>query len=96
MNEHDEHEEIFSLTRISQIFTDCPNCFLIRDNPYNPCLSPREIEIRAAHEVIAARATQLALLIDQFMPTLWTKPPMLTGVFLKRCSTNSRFNFCVF
>jgi hypothetical protein len=38
-----------------------------------------EIEIRAAHEIMAARATQLALLIDQLMPALQAITPMLAG-----------------
>jgi hypothetical protein len=42
-------------------------------------VSPGEIEIRAAHEVMAARAAQLALLVDQLMPALRTKPPVLAG-----------------
>ena len=34
---------------------------------------------------MAARTTQLALLVDQLMPALRTKPPVLTrGVFVKR------------
>jgi hypothetical protein len=40
-----------------------------------------EIKIRAAHEIMAARTTQLALLVDQLMPALQAKPPMFTGVF---------------
>jgi hypothetical protein len=28
---------------------------------------------------MAARTTQLALIVDQFMPALRTKPPMLAG-----------------
>jgi hypothetical protein len=39
----------------------------------------REIEIRAAHEVMAARATQLALLVDQLMTALRTPVPMFAG-----------------
>src|ERR1017187_2881860 len=42
-------------------------------------ISTGEIEIRAAHEVVAARAAQLALLVDQLVPALRTKPPMLAG-----------------
>ena len=38
-----------------------------------------EIEIRTAHEIMAARATQLALLVDQLMPALQTIPPVLAG-----------------
>ena len=44
-----------------------------------------EIKIRAAHEIMAARTTQLALLVDQLMPALRTPPPMLAGnVFVRR------------
>ena len=39
----------------------------------------REIKIRAAHEVMAARAAQLALFVDQLMTALRTIPPMLAG-----------------
>jgi hypothetical protein len=35
-----------------------------------------KIEIRAAHEIVAARAAQLALFIDQFVAALETKAPM--------------------
>jgi len=53
-----------------------------------------EIEIRTAHEVVAARTTQLALLVDQLMPALRTKPPMLAGnVFVGRCGATV---FCGF
>jgi hypothetical protein len=38
-----------------------------------------EIEIRATHEIMAARTTQLALLVDQLMPALQAKTPMLAG-----------------
>jgi hypothetical protein len=38
-----------------------------------------EIEIRTTHEIMAARTTQLALLVDQLMPALQTKSPMLAG-----------------
>jgi hypothetical protein len=78
--------KFFALMRVSPIFTDCPNIFLIHANPY---LSPREIEIRAAHEIMAARTTQLALLIDQLMPALRTPAPMLAGdTFVGRCGAN--------
>jgi hypothetical protein len=50
--------------------------------------SPCEIEIRAAHEIMAARTTQLALLIDQLLPALQAKPPMLSGnVWVRRNGT---------
>jgi hypothetical protein len=43
------------------------------------------IEIRAAHEIMAARTTQLALLVDQFATAFRTKPPVLAGsVFVAR------------
>jgi hypothetical protein len=38
-----------------------------------------EIEIRAAHEIMAARTTQLALLVDQLMSALQAITPMLAG-----------------
>jgi hypothetical protein len=48
----------------------------------------REIEIRAAHEIMAARAAQLAFLIDQLVPALRTKPPVLAGnIFVRRRGT---------
>jgi hypothetical protein len=44
-----------------------------------------EIETRAAHEIMAARTMQLALLVDQLMPALRTKPPVFAGnVFVRR------------
>jgi hypothetical protein len=43
-----------------------------------------EIEVRAAHEVMATRTAQLALFIDQFMPALQAIPPMFTGHVLAR------------
>jgi hypothetical protein len=39
----------------------------------------REIKIRTAHEVMAARTTQLALLVDQLMSALQAITPMLAG-----------------
>jgi hypothetical protein len=39
----------------------------------------REIEVRAAHEIVAARTPQLALLVDQLMPALQTITPVLAG-----------------
>jgi len=48
-----------------------------------------EIEIRAAHETMAAPTTQLALFVDQLMPALQAKPPMLAGnVFAGRSGTD--------
>jgi hypothetical protein len=41
--------------------------------------SPGKIKIRAAHEIMAARTSQFALLVDQLMPALRTKPPVLAG-----------------
>jgi hypothetical protein len=41
--------------------------------------STGEIEIRAAHEIMAAGATQLAFLIDQFMAALQAITPMFAG-----------------
>jgi hypothetical protein len=46
--------------------------------------SSREIKIRAAHEIMAARTTQLAFLVDQFMSALRTKPPVLAGNIFTR------------
>jgi hypothetical protein len=41
---------------------------------------------------MAARTTQLALLIDQLMPALQAKPPMLAGnVFAQRRGTSFSF-----
>ena len=48
-------------------------------------LSVGEIKIRAAHEIMAARTPQLALLVDQLMSALQTKPPVLAGnVFVRQ------------
>jgi hypothetical protein len=45
----------------------------------------RKIKIRAAHEVMAARTTELALLVDQFVPALQAKSPVFAGnVFVGR------------
>jgi hypothetical protein len=41
--------------------------------------SAREIEIRAAHEIMAVRTTQLALFVDQLMPALQAKLPVFAG-----------------
>jgi hypothetical protein len=43
-----------------------------------------KIKIRAAHEIMAARTTQLALLVDQLMPALQTKTPVLAGNAFRR------------
>jgi len=46
----------------------------------------RKIKIRAAHEVMAARATELALFVDQLVTALRTISPVFTGnVFVGRC-----------
>jgi hypothetical protein len=50
-------------------------------------VSTREIKIRAAHKIMAARTTQFALLVDQLMPTLQAKPPVLAGNILGRSKT---------
>lgn len=39
----------------------------------------RKIKIRAAHEIMAARAAQLALFVDQLMTALRTISPVLAG-----------------
>ena len=39
----------------------------------------RKIKIRAAHEIMAARAAQLALFVDQLMAALRTPAPVLAG-----------------
>jgi len=47
-----------------------------------------EIKIRAAHEIMAARTTQFAFLIDQLMSALQAKPPMFAGnIFVRRRGT---------
>ena len=43
--------------------------------------SAGEIEIRAAHEIMAARTAQLALLVDQLMAALQAIAPVLAEVF---------------
>jgi hypothetical protein len=49
----------------------------------------RKIKIRATHEIMAARTTQLALFVDQLMPALRTISPVLAGnVFVGRRGTN--------
>jgi hypothetical protein len=47
--------------------------------------SAGEIEIRAAHEIMTARTAQLAFLVDQLMPALQTKPPMLADDISASC-----------
>jgi len=40
-------------------------------------------------KLMAARTTQLAFLVDQLMPALQTKPPVLAGnVFVRRSGTD--------
>jgi len=49
----------------------------------------RKIKIRATHEIMAARTTQLALLVDQLVTALRTPAPVLAGnVFVGRRGTN--------
>jgi hypothetical protein len=58
------------------------------DNAFLRTFLAGEIKIRAAHEIMAARTTQLALLVDQLMPALQAKPPMLAGnIFVGRSGT---------
>jgi hypothetical protein len=79
-----------SLTQIPQIFTDCQNeiFYSVPIREIHVCLVC-EIEIRAAQEIMAARTTQLALLVDQLMPALQTKLPVLAGnVFGRWRGTN--------
>jgi hypothetical protein len=47
--------------------------------PLQTASSTREVKIRTAHEIMAARTTQLAFLIDQFMTTAETVAPVLAG-----------------
>jgi hypothetical protein len=46
--------------------------------------SAREIEIRATHEIMTTRTTQLALFIDQLVPAPGTIPPVLAADVLGR------------
>jgi hypothetical protein len=84
----DEHEEIFQNN--PQIALMAQILFSAKSSSAKICaicgrLSVCEIEIRAAHEIMAARTTQLALLVDQLMAALRTKPPVLAGnVFVGR------------
>jgi hypothetical protein len=65
--------------REEKLFSSSPPSRSSRDT------SVCEIEIRAAHEIMAARTTQLALLVDQLMPTLQTKSPVFAGnIFVRR------------
>jgi hypothetical protein len=43
-----------------------------------------EIEIRTAHEIMAARTPQFAFLVDQLVAALRTIPPVLAGEVLGR------------
>jgi len=90
------------LTRIARIDTDKKLLIARRESVEirEIRVSPGEIEIRAAHEIMAARTAQLALLVDQLMSALRAKPPVLAGnVFVRRCGTRvvcgwiQRFNF---
>jgi len=40
-----------------------------------------KVKIRTAHEIMAARATQFALFVDQFVAALQAVAPMLTKIF---------------
>jgi hypothetical protein len=52
----------------------------------------RNIKIRAAHEIMAARAAQLALFVDQLMTALRTISPVLAGdVFVERRGADTGF-----
>jgi len=52
----------------------------------------RKIKIRAAHEIMAARTTQLALFVDQLMAALRTISPVLAGnVFFGWCRMDTGF-----
>jgi len=47
-----------------------------------------KIKVRAAHEIMAVRTAQFAFLVDQFMPALQAKPPVLAGDdFIRRKGT---------
>jgi hypothetical protein len=60
--------------------------------PSNIGLRPnltRKIKIRAAHEVMAARTTELALLVEQLVAALRTISPVFPGKhFVGRCWAN--------
>lgn len=45
--------------------------------------APRSVKIRAAHEVVAARAAELALLVLQFMPAARTPAPVFAVARLR-------------
>jgi hypothetical protein len=75
-----EHEEIFQttflqITQMVQIGTPRRRLSAKICGRRSSC----EIEIRAAHKIMATRTPQLALLVDQLMPALQAKPPMLAG-----------------
>jgi hypothetical protein len=62
-------------------FTFVPFAFCARH-------STGEIEIRTAHETMAARTTQLAILIDQLVTAPKAKLPVLAGnIFVLRYRT---------
>ena len=53
--------------------------------------STGEIEIRVAHEIMAARIAQLALLVEQLVAALRAKSPMFAGdVFVTGRGANVR------
>jgi hypothetical protein len=56
----------------------------------------RAVKIRAAHEVMAARTTELALLVDQFVAAAQTKAPMFTGNILGRRRMGAGFCHSLF
>jgi hypothetical protein len=55
----------------------CEGIFPNRVRALDARHSPRKIKIRAAHEIMAARTAQLAFLVDQLVPALRTKPPVV-------------------
>ena len=52
-----------------------------------------KVEIRATHEIMAARTPQLALLVDKLAPALRTKPPVLAGNVIVRWRGTGVFTF---
>jgi hypothetical protein len=85
----DEHEE--NHPRIPPIGANFLNPISSRVNSRNSRIqfSSRKIEIRAVHEIMAARTTQVALLVDQLMPALRTPAPVLAeNIFVRRRGAN--------
>jgi hypothetical protein len=60
-----------------------------------PRLSPGEIKIRTAHEIMAARTAQLALFIDQLVPAAQAVTPVFAGVVSRRSWAGVQFGFVV-